>query len=504
MKKNVGTIEIVYNQELESDIERIVKIIELNSSLFAGYQNKTLDLTNTKESTENRINVTDFDYFFDNLLMAYLNTEDIKESLKTPELLPALYTQMLIKEQQEKDQSEIFLEVTFPEDILLFLVASKYYDLNTQFHEFSYFIRYHNNKKEIMDWLKESQRFPTYNYLLDIATNYLKENDPSFFNHMKEIIKKATSDNFDLIKSKSKSKKNLKIDSMNAEELERTFIDFLEAIKAPAEWKEIYTYLKENNLITYTNEKHQSAVIMENGIRQVIVSDDNTLDTFISLVHEFVHYVAIEKSNNNMPFSLREFPSLYFEKIAAIYLVSIGYNEDIVENTIKTRNDNNYNLYKGLFGIITDILRYNKKGPITLEEKADFNRQVDQILVTTISDLNQILKDAGADSKTLEALEPKVIDYEEAAKEMCDFDISMFIQKGLLVLNGYQYLTDNQLAEAVIDKGNEETTDKMIYVTENLGEFDIDKIISYFELESIYEEEGNKEKIKSHNQNKDS
>lgn len=501
MKKNVGTIEIVYNQELESDIERIVKIIELNQFLFAGYQNKTLDLTNTKESSKNRISITDFDYFFDNLLMAYLNAEDIKESLKTPELLPALYTQMLIKEQQEKDSSEIFLEVTVPDDVLYFLVASKYYDLNTQFHEFSCFIKYHNNQKEIMDWLKESQRFPVYNYLLDIATNYLKENDASFFNHMKEIIKKATSDNFRLIKNKNE--KDLKLDSMNLEELEKNFINFLEAIKAPAEWKEIYNYLKENNLITYTNEKHQSAVIMENGIRKVIVSNDNTLDTFISLVHEFVHYVAIEKSNNDMPFSLREFPSLYFEKIAAIYLVSIGYNEDIVENTIKTRNDNNYDLYKGLFGIITDILRYNKKGPITLEEKADFNRQVDQILVTTISDLNQILKDAGVDSKTLESLEPKVIDYEEAAKEMCDLDISMFIQKGLLVLNGYQYLTDNQLAEAVIDKGNEETTDKMIFVTENLGKFDIDKIISYFELESIYEEE-NKEKIKSHNQNKDS
>lgn len=46
MKKIIGNIKLIYNQQLEDDIERIVRIIELNPFLFADYQNKTLNFPN--------------------------------------------------------------------------------------------------------------------------------------------------------------------------------------------------------------------------------------------------------------------------------------------------------------------------------------------------------------------------------------------------------------------------------------------------------------------------
>ena len=491
MKKIIGNIKLIYNQQLEDDIERIVRIIELNPFLFADYQNKTLDLTNSNDSEENGIGITNFDAFFDNLLISVLQKKESQENLAIPELLPALYIQLLLKRQQENGQSLICLETTISDDILWFLLASKYYDLNTQFSQFSHFIKYHNNQQEIITWLKETQRFPVYNYLLEIACSHLKEYDSSFFLYMDEIIKKQLKNSLDFIIAEKDNGMNL--NHMNGEERDRAFIGFLEVIKAPQEWKDIYQAMKKNHLIIYVDKKdgreESQVFIDEDGIRKIKVSNDNTIATFISLVHEFMHYITL-KNNANIPFSLLEFPSIYYEKVAATYLVSIGYNEDIIRDTINQRNADNFNIYGALLGIMTDIARYNKAGPITLEEKVDFYQKMNETLINTITGLHQLLKEKGTDEETLAALKPQIPNYEKDVKEMCDASILEFVQKGLLILNGYQYLTDSQLADAALEKTDESIGTSMIYITEHLGEFTIEKVIGTLGLESFFEKDG--------------
>ncbi len=73
---------------------------------------------------------------------------------------------------------------------------------------------------------------------------------------------------------------------------------------------------------------------------------------------------------------------------------------------------------------------------------------------------------------------------------MCDASILEFVQKGLLILNGYQYLTDSQLADAALEKTDESIGTSMIYITEHLGEFTIEKVIGTLGLESFFEKDG--------------
>ena len=62
-----------------------------------------------------------------------------------------------------------------------------------------------------------------------------------------------------------------------------------------------------------------------------------------------------------------------------------------------------------------------------------------------------------------------------------------FIKKGVLVLDGYQYLTDSYLADSVLEKEDDDTIlDKMVFITENLSNFNIKTISKYLGIEDTF------------------
>lgn len=457
-------------------------MIKLNVFLFADWKNHSWDFRNKTSK--------DFDLVFETRLKMLLDNPEVQKTLEMPKTLPSIYSQFLIKELQNRNETNIQLNTNIPENMLWFLLACKYYNSETQFTDFTNlialteFMKYRANKEELLGWLKETQRFETYNYLLQVASDWLNEYDLSFYNHISDVTLTSTSK---VLNNAISEEKLHKLESMSPNEAEATLLNFLDKIHAPKEWKKTYYDLKSKNDIIYEEQiddidNSVSFLDEADGRRKIRVTNNNTVETFIRLVHEFMHHISKTSTDNEIPFSLREFPSLYYERVAAIYLISIGYDENIIKAVIEDRNQKNVKLYKSLIGIMVDIIRYNNKGPITIEEKTEFIKKLDEEVKKETRTLIGDFKEAGIDTTELEYLVAQQINYEEEVKNDCDARILEFTRDGLLILNGYQYLTDSCLAEKLIEKSDSETPEKMIYVTEHLADFTIDTVTQYLDI----------------------
>ena len=483
----MGDINLQYDESI-TDIERIKKIIKLNEFLFSDYKDKTISFVEQNDSDDNVVYVNNFDEFFDNLLKQLLNDTKVIFSLNQPELLPALYIQLLVKKESINDETFIQLDDNITDDMLWFVLACKFFNCKNQFDELSNFLKYRNDKELIFEWLKQTQRFNTYNYLLEIASNYLKEYDFYFFDNINEIFSKMNEKNFDYVLSSETS--SYKLQKMSLEAFENIFFGFLNKIKAPKEWKEIYIDLKNNDRIIFEESKdgkdNSKCFIDDDGIRKIKVTTDGTINVFISFVHEFIHYVSLQK--NMPPFSLLEFPSIYYERVSAIYLINIGFDENIIKSVIEDRNKNNFDIYNDLFGLIRDICRYNKKGNIIREDKVELLKKATEATNECVENLINIFLEAGNPTDELQSLIIKDCDFGKKVDDECDYYIMEFIKNGLLVLDGYQYLTDSYLADSVLEKEDDDDTifDKMVFITENLSDFNIETISKYLGIEDAF------------------
>ena len=483
----MGDINLQYDESI-TDIEIIKKIIKLNEFLFSDYKDKTISFVEQNDSDDNVVYVNNFDEFFDNLLKQLLNDTKFIFSLNQPELLPALYIQLLVKKESINDETFIQLDDNITDDMLWFVLACKFFDCKNQFDELSNFLKYRNDKELIFEWLKQTQRFNTYNYLLEIASNYLKEYDFYFFDNINEIFSKMNEKNFDYVISSKNS--NYNFQKFSLEDLENIFFGFLDKIKAPKEWKEIYIDLKNNNRIIFEESKdgkdNSKCFIDDDGIRKIKVTTDGTINVFISFVHEFIHYVSLQK--DMPPFSLLEFPSIYYERVAAFHLISIGFDENIIKSVIENRNKNNFGKYYDLFGILLDMCRYNKKGNIIREDKVELLKKATEATNECVENLINIFLEAGKPIDELQSLIIKDYDFGKEVDNECDYYTKEFIKNGLLVLDGYQYLTDSYLADSVLEKEEDDDTifDKMVFITENLSDFNIETISKYLGIEDAF------------------
>lgn len=478
-KVNIEDIEIIYNESQEQELNQVIQIIRLNNFLFTDWKNKSWDFRNKT--------FKDFDLVFDTRLKLLLDNPEVQKTLEMPESLPSIYYQFLIKELQKRNETNIQLNTNISENMLWFLLACKRYNPKTQFTNLTEFMKYRTNKEELLGWLKENQRFETYNYLLQVASEWLKEYDLSFYNHISNVTLTSTNKVLNGVTSEEQLHQ---LEGMSPSEAEVAFLDFLDKIHAPKEWKKTYYDLKNKDDIIYEEQMgdvdNSESFLDRDGRRKIRVTNNNTVETFIRLVHEFIHHISRTSTDKEIPFSLLEFPSIYYEKEAAIYLVSIGHDENIIKAVIDKRNQNNLNLYKSLIGIMVDITEYNNKGPIIIEEKIEFIKNANEEVKEAIRGLIDIYKEAGLDTTELEYLAAQEINYEEEVKNDCDARILEFTRDGLLILNGYQYLTDSYLAEKLIEKSNPEVPEKMIYVTEHLADFTIDKTIKYLDIEDAF------------------
>jgi hypothetical protein len=108
---------------------------------------------------------------------------------------------------------------------------------------------------------------------------------------------------------------------------------YFKYIRAPKSWKDGFKMFLDKNKIIFTHKNDDSsAYIREKTPNKIEISEDNNEAAFLSFTHEFAHYVSYKDKEYDNNYLLAEFPSIYFEVIAANYLADLGYDKNYIKS----------------------------------------------------------------------------------------------------------------------------------------------------------------------------
>ena len=472
-------LAIVYEDFESEKIDDIKKFIEKYSVMFSYFE---------KEDSNKKIKISEFRDLVESIVEEFTKDDGVKKLIESEDSLACMYLSYLILEKDKTNDTLIELPSNMTTELILFFLSLKYFD-----NEPSKIcdILFSDNSPEmdnIINKLKDEQRENIYNYCLKNVANYIEEYEPSIYTNLGIFLDKLTQINIEsvnILGSKQNKIDNLK--QLSNDEFDTIFNDFLEYIKAPKEWFDTYKHLKNNNLIKYEYNDNE---IYQNGecyfdkndqLYKISLISDGTLKTFITFVHEFIHYISTIQ-NENISFSLLEFPSIYYENIAANFLKNSGYDTEMVDQLLKFRIKNNFDVFSGQILLFKDILTYKKNGTFSLEKRIKFYSDaintVNEFKINLIKELKEAGIDEGLDFLSLDNRNPIEVAYNQIDNEIDDF-----VKSGALILNGYQYLigsllTSKILENEIVDNQNE----NMICVTNNLGKYSIDSILKLLSL----------------------
>ena len=483
MRIQIKDIEFVFSENQQQFIDDIKMLILNNYELILMYlgENKTIDISQDKS------NFNDTFHFIVN--EAYNNDKN-QQAFNDKEFLSALHVEALIRRKKYFNTTIVQQNPNMSDEMLSSLIAYKYFELNGTFDDFVEYLKYRNREDELYQWLQNVSRWDTYNYLLEITSNYWAKEDDEIFKYTNYILSIWLNKTIDIIKNNDKISKEYQ--AITEKEFDDLFYEFLNYIKAPIEWVDIYNSLKTNGLIIKKDNKFDNSKCFtdNDGVFKIFIGNGNNLKGFCDFVHEFIHYVSRQKFPTVERLSISEFPSIFFEKLSADFLKEKGYSSEIVDQVTNDRDSNNYSLCFSLLPLIKDLIRYIHCGEINKEEKMIFYKKVFDSLNRTRKKMLKIITDAGEQVKDPTAFAPIEVDIEKEVDDECD---SM-----ILVIYGYQYLLDSYLAEqilAIIDRDNT-VVEKMINVTNNLALINIKNVIELFEIENELTEENIKKLVK--------
>lgn len=234
---SVKDIIIKFSDVKEELAKHVEVVISNNYNMFCSVlnDNKNLSLVPTNEC----LYVEDFDEFFKEIVVRKLSNKEMIEMLEDDELLINLYYSYLIKNNLGDFNSFFGLD----DELFYFVVGCKYYNENGTFDDFVNFLMDRNDLDKLTKWLKCKARFPLYNhFLLDLVT-FFKNNDKDllFFKNIK---------NMNLFES-NVDKENKKSDHklFDISDIDNMFYEFLDSVKAPCCWKDIYKKFRLSGMI---------------------------------------------------------------------------------------------------------------------------------------------------------------------------------------------------------------------------------------------------------------
>lgn len=431
MQVTKNGITIIYEENQIKEVKRCLDFLKRNTFLTKNFNLKT----------NVHIDIEDFYNLVDVMISDMIKYSQIDKMINDEDFLKILHLSLLSNGFSTDIKPLFELDNPYSVDTINFLLASKYYKLDVK-----KIIKYLDNKKnstKLFAWLKETSRYDTYNYLLDFGANYLEKSDFEFYDNLEYFLDnmQEESKNYQKIKSYyGESRENLKLEKLSGEEFNSLFNKYLTYINAPDEWRNNYKMLKREKRIVFKyNEGVETGAYYKrdkNSKGIIYVESDCTTKMFLTFVHEFIHYITLRK---NEPLThMKEFASIYYEDIAAEFLVTNGYSEDIIKDIIIRRNNGNLFVYNKYIPLLLDINKYKNKGPLNSKDMA---------------------------------------------KEVCDSKIEELFSTSQDNLSKYSYLMGTILTNQVLASNRADTKEKMIDITENLDSYNAIDIMNYFNTE---------------------
>ena len=487
----LNNIEIIYEDYQVEKVNYIKSIINNNIEFLTSILDNKLKLSLIPLDLENVIYIKDFDDFFKQIVFDYFNDEKVQKTFDNPDLLPSLYIEILIRKYDIDDnQSFVKPNAQISEEMLDFLTSYKYFSLNGTLEDFVNYLKTRCDTHKIIEWLFDEYRFKTYNYLLKITTNYLIDNDFDFLENISDIAYKMLVASMNLPLSKDYEKNDLP--AITKQELDDLILEFFEFVKAPISWKQTYKELKDNKQIIFvpSNDTHDfsKCYFDSDNILKIKIKDDGTVICLYSFIHEFAHYMSMKDVLEVSQISVSEIPSIFFERLAIIFLKSKGFNNKDIDILIDRRKRNNFQLYLSLLPLFVDLIKYIKEGEITKEEKVKFLESEIETVKEFRKELIEELE-GNSDINTVSMLN-EIIDFDisKQVDRQCDSLIYSFIQEGLFVINGYQYILATFITDELLKKYScdLDIISKMFDTTSNLNNINLKDILTIFEIEDLF------------------
>lgn len=487
MKKiKLKDLEIIYDNSIKNTLDNVVNIINKNYNLFLEIIGSHRIISFIPTNDSNILFISNFEKFFHDGVYKIFNNEQIKEAYDNPNILSVLYIEILCIK-LGINSNILFKQNNISEKTLETLIAYKYFEKNRTFKEFVDYLKNENNFDFIFEWLQKETRWAAYNYLLEIMVNLIKENDNDFFRNINSISTIIFNQFTNDIPTNNKQDKEQK--SISLQEIEKLFYDFLKYINAPEDWKKLYEYLKNNNLIEYENKinniDNSKCFKDDEGILKINISTEGTIKDFCKIIHEFVHYISWYKNDLKIRHSsILEFPSIYFEQLSFIFLINNGYCYNEIEKAINERKENNKLIYQSVSSQIYDLFKFIKKGKIQKNSKVIYWKNNFKIIQETQEKLSKILNQNG---KTInfDIFNFSNNEIEDMVDKECDDEIIKFLKNESLIIEGYQYLIGSYIANEVINQtmDDKKIIDKMINITNELGDINLQKLFVLFNIE---------------------
>lgn len=475
MQKVTNGITINYNEDEQEEAEKVVEFSNRLTDLFKGMFTNDFEI---------EINIKQFDDMVELVIKKFLSYDEAQDALRNEKFPMIRYIDYIVSELPD-DTNIIFDMERTPKIINYILLAAKYYENDTS--KITKFLKENNKeeKEKILNWLKDNARYDLYNYLLQSFINNIEKYDLTVLDNLEDVILTIRTEAFEsFCKQTSIEEKQMQLDKLNEELFEKLLNGFFEYINAPKEWMNKYKYLKENKFIKFKytdDEENGSCYIDPQDMKlKIRVASDGTIKTFIAFIHEFMHYISLK--NGIAQFSLLELPSIYYETLATDYLISLGYDEEIMNYIMLRRKKNNFGIYSSILPILLDLEEYKNNGHITREK-----------LIENIKIQNDSLKELGLElSKMPEINKEKIpnfweeqqnIDYGKQADKYCDRQIVKFIATSSTLSMGYQYLIDTMVAEKIRDSEKSDKKEKMVDITENTYKYNLLEVMNYFNID---------------------
>lgn len=489
MKIRIKDLEVIYDEEINNEIDYVKTVINNNYDLFLTLlgEFRTISFIGEKEGKgmsvkDNILYIDDiscFDAIFYNIVKINFNNDN---DFDYDYLLPVLYLEWLSRNLKCDTSVKIETGIKLTDELLFSHICYIYFINNGNFSEFVNYLKEKKNADKIIDWLKNETVFGTYNYFLMALVNYFKQSDSYFFQNIRDIsdslIMQAMNNFF--LEEKDIGITGIFVTSKNIDNL---FIDFLEFINAPKSWYLIYEDLKQKDRIIFqnTSKDGRNSVCFKDsdGKIKILVDANGTIMDFIILSHEFIHYITVKDNydevlNHSL---IAEFPSIFFEKLAFIFLKSKGFDNNNIDNLMIERDFEILNIYSEFVPFYRDINNFIENGCIRKEDKVKDYKEMSKLL----SKYGKIIDESDI-----------FIDFENEFSSLLHF----LIMNSSLVINGYDYLISSYLSKILLEKINNDDSiiKKMIYVTNSFFMFDLESIVNLFEIKNCFNSDGDKKK----------
>lgn len=485
----IKDIEIQYNDEQIAQVDYIINVINKNYTLFLDILGISRIISLIPSNDENIVYIQNFDEVFYNGINKIFNNAATQNAYNAPNILSGLYIEVLIRKLKIDSNMLVQSNSSISDEMLDALISYKYFEKNGTFLQFVEYLKTRNNSDVIFDWLKNEIRWDTYNFLLEITVNFLKQNDFEFLENISGITTMMLNQTFSNVLHQE-PEKEIELPTITIQEFDNLFNEFLKYINAPIKWKQLYDELKSSGRISFEKQVDDLDTSMcyrdDNDILRILVSTNGTIKYFCVFIHEFMHYITMLDSVSLVQFSISEFPSIFFEKISAQFLKDKGYKEDVIDKVIRDRNENNKEIYIGISALFNDIYAFIKGGPISKDKKVLFWEDYFRAIKEIRENFAKMMEEIG-EQIDMSLLELPKIDIPVEVDKECDLLIESFIKNGLLVINGYQYLLDTFLADEVLKQISIDSTiiTKMIKITNELGNMNLQNILDLFNMQNI-------------------